>query len=74
MPVITIRVPDELRKKTGSQAELERVEKGFRVRNGFVEKEMERFEFSTKTAIPDLANLETMNAIRKAIITERIEK
>ncbi|MEM2244402.1 MAG: hypothetical protein QXN92_06400 [Archaeoglobaceae archaeon] len=29
MPVITIRMPDELRKKTGSQAELERVEKGF---------------------------------------------
>ncbi|MEM4291385.1 MAG: hypothetical protein QXR50_01560, partial [Archaeoglobaceae archaeon] len=44
------------------------------VRNGFVEKEMERFEFSTKTAIPELANLETMNAIRKAIITERIER
>ncbi|MEM4425559.1 MAG: type II toxin-antitoxin system VapC family toxin [Candidatus Nezhaarchaeales archaeon] len=34
----------------------------------------ERVGLSTNTAIPDLAILETMNAIWKAIITERIER
>ena len=34
----------------------------------------EKVELSTKTAIPDLAILEAMNAIWKATITERIEK